>query len=303
VVRHNRADAFDQAWHRPVPANRWTDLADDPNDPAAIADRARTLQAAWRDPIADRIVFLEQHCRGRNVLDIGCVAHDIERLAGPEWLHGRIAAAAATCVGVDILEAGVDAVNAAGYDAVAHDLSTGLGPLAERGPFDVIVAGELLEHVPDLDMVFRVAAEGLADDGELILTTPNPYAPQRVRAGQLGIVWENVDHIMYAFPSGIAELAARRGLVLTEAATADEAPPVPPSLIRRVKRTIRGSHWRNVGYASAGTGSQVLVGGTILGRARRRLTRTPRRFLGETFVYVITRPDPDRSRGHVTGAA
>ncbi len=303
MVRHNRADAFDDARRRSTPASGWRDLADDPNDPAAIADRARTLQAAWRDPIADRVAFLEQRCRGRNVLDIGCVAHDVERLSGSEWLHGRIAAVAASCVGVDILEEGVEAVNAAGFDAVAHDLSTGLGPLTERGPFDVIVAGELLEHVTDLDMVFRVAAEGLADDGELILTTPNPYAPPRVRAGQLGIVWENVDHIMYAFPSGVAELAARRGLVLAEAATVDDRRPARPSPIRRAKRMIRGTRWRNVGYASADDGAQVLVADGVLARVVRRVGRTPRRFLGETFVYVVSRPDPHRSRGHVTGAA
>lgn len=290
MVRHNRAAAFDAAWRGPsADVAGWTALAGDPNDPRAVAHRARTLQAAWRPGIADRVEFLTGRCRGKHVLDIGCVAHDEARLGGDDWLHAHLARAAATCVGVDILEAGVAAVNAAGFEAVAHDLTGGLGPLAERGPFDVIVAGELVEHVPDLDMVFRVAAEGLAPDGELILTTPNPYAPQRVRAGQLGIVWENVDHVSYLFPSGIAELAERRGLVLAEAATVDDRVRPAGSAMQKLKRTVRGSHWRNVGFATdAGPGPRAVDAGAA-GRALRRLVRPRRRFLGETFVYVVKR--------------
>lgn len=291
MVRHNRAAAFTAA-HRDADRatiGGWSEIAEDPNDPRVVAHRARTLEAAWRPGILDRVAFLADRCRGRNVLDIGCVAHDEARLAGDDWLHGHIARAADRCVGVDILADGVAAVVAAGFDAVTHDLTGGLGPLAERGPFDVIVAGELIEHVPDLDMVFRVADEGLAADGQLILTTPNPYSPQRVRAGQLGIVWENVDHVSYLFPSGIAELAERRGLVLTEAATVDERTRPSSTPLQRVKRTIKGSHWRNVGFATTGSPDQTAVDAGPIGRALRRLARPPRRFLGETFVYVVTR--------------
>lgn len=216
-------------------------LADDPNDPVPIAHRARVLEAAWPPDIPDRLTFLESRCRGRSLLDVGCVAHAEARLESDEWLHGRLARVAARCVGVDILESGVEAVRAAGFDAVVHDLRDGLGPLAERGPFDVIVAGELIEHVPDLDMILATAAEGLPPDGELILTTPNPYAPQRVRAGQLGIVWENVDHVSYLFPSGMAELAERRGLVLAQAATIARRPRPGATATQRLKRRFAGA--------------------------------------------------------------
>jgi 2-polyprenyl-3-methyl-5-hydroxy-6-metoxy-1,4-benzoquinol methylase len=297
MVRHNRSAAFDAAHREPADGvRRWSELADDPNDPRAVAHRARTLERAWRPGIRDRVAYLADRCRGKNVLDIGCVAHDETRLGGDEWLHGHLSRAAASCVGVDILEEGVAAVNAAGFDAVAHDLTSGLGPLADRGPFDVIVAGELIEHVRDLDMVFRVAAEGLADDGQLILTTPNPYSPQRVRAGQLGIVWENVDHVSYLFPSGIAELAERRGLVLTEAATVDERVRPGGSPVQKLKRSVRGSHWRNVGFATLDDTGQETVDAGPVGRWLRNRARPRRRFLGETFVYVVRRhvgPGPD----------
>jgi len=210
-------------------------------------------------------------------------------MESPDWLHRQIADAADRCVGVDILEAGVRAMVDRGFDAVAHDLSGGLGPLAQRGPFDLITAGELIEHVANLDMLFAVAEEGLSGRGELILTTPNPYAPQRVRAGQRGIVWENVDHVSYAFPSGIAELAERHGLVLSAAFTTIAARRTG-SLVARFKRWLRGSFWQATGFAPTGVSQiePVSIEPPMWSRLVARLRPTPP-FVGETFVYVIRR--------------
>ena len=288
MIRHSRAEAFEKARSGPAHASRWTQLGDDPNHPDTLAHRERTLRAAWRPPIDDRIEFLEDRCRDRVVLDIGCVAHSKSRLESDDWLHGRLARVADRCLGVDVLEEGVAAVVKSGYDAVVHDLTGGLGPLDEWAPFDVIVAGELLEHVTDLDMIFRVAAETLAADGQLIMTTPNPYAPERVRAGQQGLIWENADHVSYLFPSGVAELAERRGLRLVEAATiATRRAPATP--LQQLKRTIRGSHWRNVGFDSTDDGNQASIAVDVLSRALARLTQGDDRFLGETFAYVVGR--------------
>ena len=180
------------------------------------------------------------------------------------------------------------AVVQAGYDAIVHDLTGELGPLESWAPFDVIVAGELLEHVNDLDMIFKVAAESLSATGQLIVTTPNPYAPERVRAGQRGIIYENTDHVSYLFPSGIAELAERRGLELHEAMTTEPRRGPSASIVRRLKRTIKGSHWRAVGFGTDGRQARV-----ELHPLRRVIDRTLRRdthFIGETAVYVIGRP-------------
>jgi 2-polyprenyl-3-methyl-5-hydroxy-6-metoxy-1,4-benzoquinol methylase len=293
-MRHSRAQAFQEALVQRVPPGtvRWTDVADDPNDPAALAHRAARLRAAWRGPIADRIAFLEERCRHRRVLDIGCVAHDVARMDSPEWLHGRLARVASHCVGVDVLEDGVREMQARGFTVLAHDLATGLGPVAEYAPFDVIVAGELIEHVEHIGVLFELARTALRTDGQLVVTTPNPYAPHRVRAAQLGVVWENVDHILYAFPSGVAELAERYGLMLAEAATVDNRIAVRglKARLRTWKRRALGRQWRNVGFASLGPPRSVSVGPDQLQRNVWRVLGRRRRFLGETFVYVIRHP-------------
>lgn len=291
-MRHIRSDEFDKALSGATGqgrATRWSDLSDDPNAAVVLARRAETLRAAWRPAITDRTRFLEDRCRDRFVLDIGCVAHDVARMSSPGWLHGRLAAASRRCIGVDVLASGVAAMKDQGFEAVVHDLGTGLGPLEHEAPFEVIVAGELIEHVPSLDMLFEIAAQALTSNGELIITTPNPYAPHRVRAGQLGIVWENADHIVYAFPSGIAELAERHGLVLAEAATTADRPPSASvkERLKTMRRQLRGRHFVSVDYSTRGDASIRRVRWSTLGGIPHGLWWPKRRFLGETFVYVI----------------
>ncbi len=228
------------------------------------------------------------------MLDIGCVAHDTARMQSPQWLHGRLAAVAAFCLGVDIHSDGVDEMTRLGFAAVDHDLKVGVEPLLEFMPFDVIVAGELIEHLGSLEMLFNVAAASLSATGELIVTTPNPWAPHRVRAGQIGFVWENADHVLYAFPSGIAELAERHGLFLAEASTTSPPASVAPGeCVRAIRRRLLGRHWMNVGYRSVGDRGTVRVSQGRFAEAFRRLLRPRRRFIGETFLYVIRRgPNP-----------
>jgi len=305
LMRHSRAAAFDTAIDRSAtgdPARHWSALAPDPNAVDVIVHRARRLAAAWADPVPDRIAFLEARCRGRRVLDIGCVAHSTERMRDASWLHGRLARVAGTCLGVDVLPEAVELMNRSGYEVVLHDITTGAGPLEDRGPFDVIVAGELIEHIPSVDALFRLAAALLAPDGIMVLTTPNPYAPHRVRAGQRGVVWENVDHIVYAFPSGVAELCDRNGLVLGEARVTEERSDLTVrSVLRSSKRWIRGAGWRNVGVGTAGEFRQASVEPGELGRALRSMLPTRRRFVGESFIYVVRRADALSAAGPTNG--
>lgn len=293
-MRHSRTDSFEEALRGTADgdatARRWTELASDPNAPAALIQRADVLRRAWRPAIRDRGEFLIERARGRKVLDIGCVAHDIARMASPEWLHRRLAEVASSCVGVDVLDDGVEGMRSLGFDARVCDLRHGVGPLADLGPFDLIVAGELIEHVESLDMLFLTAEQLLAPTGQLVVTSPNPYSPGRVRAGQRGIVWENVDHILYAFPSGIAELCERHGLLLAEASTVESPGAVGTrARLRRWKKWVKGTRWVDAGYASVGPRRTAAVG-RMPTALRDRWQRSRGRFVGETFVYVVMRP-------------
>jgi hypothetical protein len=83
-----------------------------------------------------------------------------------------------------------------------------------EGTFDIIVAGELIEHLgrPESSSSSVGATWLLA--GGLVLTTPNPYYLDRVRDALLGGSRENKDHVSLWFAGGIAEMVEREGLRL-----------------------------------------------------------------------------------------
>lgn len=275
-------------------SRHWSSLSADPNSEIVLQQRAETLAAAWMPQVADRVGFIVERARGKRVLDLGCVAHDVERMKSNRWLHHEIAEAGDVCVGVDVLSEGVEAMNEAGYTAVVADLAKNPEALTGRGLFQIIVAGELIEHVGNLDMIFEAAEKYLTADGELIITTPNPYAPARVRAGRRGEIWENVDHIMYAFPSGIAELAERHGLLLAVATTSDRLKPRRATPLQWAKRTLRRSHYHRTGFSTTvGVVRHVIADrrdslDRLADRMMKRVS-SRHRFTGETAIYVVRR--------------
>lgn len=291
-LRHNRSTEFEVARAAPrvSTARTWRELSTNPNSALAALHRATALRRAWRPSVDDRISFMRQACADKKVLDIGCVAHESSRIDSPMWLHRHLAEVASLCVGVDVSPDGVAAMTEAGFIAVQHDLCEGLGPIAQHGLFDVIVAGELVEHVESLGMVFQTATDALTREGRLIITTPNPYAPWRVSAGRRGIVWENADHICYLFPSGVAELAERHGLVLTQAFTVDRRRvPWRVAPLRRCYRRLRGRQWLDVGWRSKGSLRPARLEPLLLRLVQTAPLLKRRQFLGETFVYVVSR--------------
>lgn len=276
----------------------WREVDDHPNGRLALRYRSRQLRRAHSRFRGGRIKVLQRQARGRKVLDVGCVSHNFHFASGGRgnWLHQHIVDVAAECVGTDFDEVGVKEMQAAGYDVVRADITGDIGALRERGPFEVIIAGEIIEHLASPQGLLERCAELLAPGGKLVLTTPNPFAPRRVRMGALGLTWENVDHVVYLFPSGIAEMADRAGL--------------------RLKRfgTVGWPYGRSAGALLVDSLRAYLR--AVAARARGQRSRTPRGrlnlplpgrwhspmdvllhavrgrqgMLAETAIYVLQRP-------------
>lgn len=189
---------------------RWTELSWDPNAPEVLAHREALLQATHRPPIDHRVTHLRQLATSKRVLDIGVVEHDAISEQSDRWLHRHLVEVAASCRGVDVLEDGVAALRDKGYDVVCHDVIA--SPLPER--FDLIVAGDVIEHVGNPEGLMRAAREMLAPGGRFVLTTPNPYMLHRVVHHLRGRFPDSVDHVLLLSPSNLAELGERVGLRL-----------------------------------------------------------------------------------------
>lgn len=194
----------------PDPITGWKSQHWDPNSPSVVKARAVDLENAHRPMIEDRTARLVALAQGRSVLDIGVVEHGIASEANSRWLHAHLRRAAERCVGLDILEADVAELSDRGYDVRVHDLTS--TPYGER--FDLVVAGELIEHLGNPEGFLRHAAASVAAGGRMVVTTPNPYQVHRAVKFFRGGFPDSVDHVSSFTPSQMAELAGRAGLSL-----------------------------------------------------------------------------------------
>lgn len=188
----------------------WSELSWDPNAPEVVAWREARLAEARRDPVRSRVEHLRSLVAGKNVLDVGVVEHDASNAESSKWLHRHLVEAAAKCKGVDVLADGVAELRALGFEVELRDITE--SPLEEQ--FEVIVAGELVEHLGAPQALFESAAKMLEPSGRFVLTTPNPYMIHRTWKYLRGRFPDSVDHALLLGPSNLAELGDRAGLEL-----------------------------------------------------------------------------------------
>lgn len=155
--------------------------------------------------------FVVERCRGKRVLDLGCVMHDPRAYNSRYFLHRAIKETAAELVGLDLHEEGVSALRAYGYDVRVGDACNFTFP--EK--FDVIVAGDIVEHVSNLDGLLRSVDAALAPGGVLLVATPNPwYWRNVVKAILYPEVPNNPEHTCWFCPRTWRQLVERYGFTL-----------------------------------------------------------------------------------------
>src|SRR5258707_1223705 len=149
----------------------WKEISKNPNLERIRLERRELINQVLRPFPVDRISFITDLVSGKRTLDIGFVAPDADYEALTDWLHGYVAKAASYCLGADILEADVELLRARGYNVRVHDITR--SPLAET--FDVIICGEIAEHIGNIDGLFANSLKCLSPGGQLVVTTPYPW--------------------------------------------------------------------------------------------------------------------------------
>jgi 2-polyprenyl-3-methyl-5-hydroxy-6-metoxy-1,4-benzoquinol methylase len=148
---------------------------------------------------------------GKRLLDVGCIGHDFEKRQemGTFYIDDfRLRAAYAK--GIDILEEDVVRARRQGYEVEVADAETYLEPSA----YDVVFAGELIEHLSNPGAFLRCANQNLRDDGVLVLTTPNAFSFSRLLRCLTRLTNEpplNEEHTCYFTPQTMQQLVTRWG--------------------------------------------------------------------------------------------
>lgn len=176
-----------------------------------------------------KIRFVTSRCRDAEVLDLGCVHHSTENIETEYWVHGALKSVARRVVGLDIDRAGVDELHRRGYEVVLGDASD--FSLGEQ--FDVIVAGDIIEHLVNHEGFFRSCRDHLRPGGSLLVSTPNPWYWRNVAKSALfSEVNTNPQHTCWLCVRTLRQLSARFGFKVHEVEfgsrfTRDRIVPLP----------------------------------------------------------------------------
>jgi SAM-dependent methyltransferase len=180
----------------------------------ATALRPPSVHRVPRARLVDRLAALRELVRGNRVVDLGFVDEGqmgAKRGRGT-WLHEVVAAEASSAVGIDADAAGVERARELGFTAHTGDVES-RESLASVGlePAEVVVAGELIEHLDKPGDFLEAVKELVAPGGRLVLTTPNAHALTNVLGGLAGRELVNPDHVSWLSWRTLETLLGRHG--------------------------------------------------------------------------------------------
>ena len=136
--------------------------------PLVTSSNPSGADAPWgTGTLRDRFDVVSPLITGKSVLDVGCASRD----GKPDWLHGLLRDQVPELVGIDINESVIREFQDQGFtvrlaDAQNFDLGR---------TFDTVFAGELIEHLGNVDGFLSSARRHLGPGGQLVLTTPNVF--------------------------------------------------------------------------------------------------------------------------------
>lgn len=154
-------------------------------------------------------------CVGKTVLDLGCIDHCYDRAMslGQNWLHKRIKLVARKVVGIDILSEDIKRLNQQGYNIIDADVEK----LNLSKKFDVIVAGDLIEHLSNIGLFLQRVKIHMNKNSVVIISTPNPFSIEQF----LSILFDNrvavnPEHTVWLDPKVMFETTRRAGLKVVD---------------------------------------------------------------------------------------
>ncbi|VVB74133.1 Ubiquinone biosynthesis O-methyltransferase [uncultured archaeon] len=122
----------------------------------------------------EKFGLITDYCKGKDVLDIGCIGDKVESEGGQIGLFSAIERVAKSVVGVDNNQKRIESIRPLGKNIVFGDAER-LGDLKFRKEFEVIVASELIEHLNNPGMFLKGVNDSLQEDGRAVITTPNAF--------------------------------------------------------------------------------------------------------------------------------
>lgn len=168
--------------------------------------------------LVQRLQFIRTVCTGKKVLHLGCTNWPYTKAAidGDMLLHSELARVATELTGFDFDQKGIDALSTHGFDNLYQADLEKLDEVELDKTFDVIVAGEMIEHLNNPGLFLTGIKRFMDGNTQLVITTINAYGGMRFLIYGLrgnGGLAEPVhpDHIAYYSYSTLKLVIERHG--------------------------------------------------------------------------------------------
>ncbi|CAN5616064.1 hypothetical protein BH18ACI3_BH18ACI3_16930 [soil metagenome] len=172
--------------------------------------------------LVQRLEFIKSLCSRKKVLHLGCTnwPYTQEAIDAGTLLHKDLATVASELYGFDFDQEGIDFLASKEFDKLFRADLEKLQDVDLNENFDVIVAGEMIEHLNNPGMFLEGIKRFMNDDTLLVVTTVNAYSGMRFfvyglrgRRGDHEPV--HPDHVAYYSYSTLKLLLARHGYNLS----------------------------------------------------------------------------------------
>ncbi len=167
----------------------------------------------------NRIDFLTSFCKNKSVLHIGCAdsPYTEESIISGRWLHSTITKVSKQCLGVDLDGSAIKTIrDKYQIDNIIQGNAESLSELS-IGQYDVVLAGEIIEHLNNPGLFLGSAKDVLKPDGKLVITTTNAFCLRRFLRIPFSVESVHPDHTYYFSHTVLKNLASRFEYRLVEA--------------------------------------------------------------------------------------
>ena len=147
-----------------------------------------------------------KYTKNKIVLDIGCIDHNLNKIEENIWLHKLIKQNAKYLLGIDYDREKVNLIE--DYNIIYGNAEN----FKINKKFDVIVAGEIIEHLANVGLFLDSARKHLKKDGLLIITTPNVWGIRRIIRMLLNLqIQSNEEHCLWYDEDMLWNILDRQG--------------------------------------------------------------------------------------------
>jgi SAM-dependent methyltransferase len=169
--------------------------------------------------LVQRLDFIREVCKGKKVLHLGCTNYPYtqEAIDSDMLLHFELEKISDKVYGFDYDQAGLDILAGHGTtDLYRADLEK-LEDVEFNETFDVIIAGEMIEHLNNPGLFLEGIKRFMNDKTLLVITTINAYCGMRfwiygLRGKKGSVEPVHPDHVAYYSYSTLSLLLARHDL-------------------------------------------------------------------------------------------